>query len=838
MPDIRPLSYPADRGALIGRESEIESIVSLLTQSRLVTLIGPGGIGKTSLAAAVYRRVRVDRRDWIQLTRLPPHCDVGVIAQEVACSITDAGLVGGSPWDTLTRSFREGLADNGGALVVLDNCEHVLPDLADFVSALLDAVPAVTILATSRQPLHCRDESIVHLAPLPTPSARALFCRRAEMAGDTIGFDETRIAIVDRLCRILEGNPLYIRLAAARLRHRALRQVLNELSGDDSDGRLRWRSGIRGDSPAHHNTVAETIEWSYNLCSADEQRLLKAMSIFAMGAEVVEGAQSNCGVDIETIVSVCADTTLPADTIRSALMRLVDQSLLCAHTTADGSVRFYLLDSIRLYARQKLDDRDIGPTTDELRRRHRRHYRRKTLAGQSTWFSSGEQQGFDWMREAWDDILLALETGLDDPTEATIVLEIATVLMSLRVPFVTGAHRTITALTEQALEITKSTDLPKALRVSATAVLGWVALWQGRHAHTASLLDHCVESCVTDPDLRRTWRATAQTDIGLPAAVEFTRGLELMTMDLDPRAPTVFSRARAKFAAAGDRGGEERSALFEVLSTCVVGDGGTALRLAEQHLAETQTVGAQWAHQWAKLAWVLAQSRHGDPDDAMTFGLAALPEIVAAGDRWTAGWLLHYCMMAATYSLARKITDPASIHSDLVADAVKIARYQGGLATLNRSLGIAPERTTLVAHETGQAIEIATSILGERLYAAAANQGGRLRPETNELQRYALGTLAIPDPPHNSPAENPLALWNQLSRSESDIAVLVAAGWTNSAIAEHRRTSIRTVDAQVLSIRRKLMVAHRSEVLWHVPPDQAGGVGFHARRNPTRTPQP
>jgi predicted ATPase/DNA-binding CsgD family transcriptional regulator len=831
---------PADSGLptatseFVGRQAELHRINALLCgTTRLLTLVGPGGIGKTRLAAEAlhqHRAARPRRIFWTRLARLAHDADAAAVTEEIARSIARSGIAGQSAWEVLvdTLARDDDPARPASSVLVLDNCEHVLEGAGTVIANLLEAVPGLTITATSREPIGWVDEQVLVVPPLPTTEALTLFRRRAELADRPIGDTPDQLAIAERICKRVDNNPLFVRIAAARLRHQPLATVLSELTGDADDKRLQWSHG----TDERHRGVRDVIAWSYHLCEPDAQLLLDRMSVFAAGYEIDGDESGRRGAELDAVVAVCADDALPAGQIEGVLERLVERSLVSAHLTV-STAHYYLLESVRVFATNRLAARAGGASgRAELAARHRRYYRDKVVAGQAMWYGPREQEWLNWARLAWDNILVAIETGLATQTEAVVSLEITTILMSLRVPFVTGANRAITRLAERALAATRGADpLSTRLRIAATALLGWIALWQGRSAYTARLLDECAAVCLPDPELRRRWRDTTDADIGLPAPVEFTWGLELMLVHLDPKAITVLDRARRKYAEAGDRAGEERSELFVAYSSALVGDAQQALDNTLQHLEHAMAAGSAWATAWALIARSNALRKHGDAVEARDVAYGALAHHVAPGDTWTASWAVGAYCLALTQILADRLA--AGEEPDKQA-ATEIARLHGGFVTQHKSMGIAVNRVPMIAVEIRPLVEIATAVLGTDGYAVAARQGALLRPQFDELQRYVLGTLPAVRLARERPDTATMpSLWDELSAAERDVAVLAAAGWPNRAIASHRGSSVRTVEAQLASIRQKLMISSRSEIIWHVPDELDDRVRIASERRPS-----
>lgn len=826
----RGADFPAAAGEFVGREDELARIGVLLSDTaRLVTLVGPGGIGKTRLAAEAARRFGKARRRpvyWVRLARLSRDADVVAVTDEVALAVGAFDHAGRSTWQVLVDEFTntDAVGHDLQTVLVMDNCEHVLIGAGQLIAELLEAVPGLTVLATSRAAIGWVDEQILTVPPLTSRQAVTLFRQRAEMTGHPLTDDQFGTAA--RICRRVDNNPLFIRLAAARLRRQPIAVLLSELNGAAGDKRLQWSHGATVGADPRHRSVRDVIAWSYGLCHSAERLLLDRMSVFAAGFE--SGTRDVAsGADLVAIEAVCADDDLRAPEVERLLERLVDQSLVSVNL-GSGTVRYFLLESVRLYAHDHLRQRGCDEVT-RLAARHRRHYRDRIAAAQSGWFTAAEQHWLDWVRGAWDNILVAIEGSLAEPREAVVGLEISAGLLSLRVAFVTGAHRIIRQLTERALEATRAVATEyRDLRISVMAMVAWTSVWQGRLYVMEQLLDECAAACLPDAE---NWRERPDVDQALPPSVEFAWGIELMMIRCDQRATIVFGRARRKFAELGDRGGEERAELFEAFSSGFLFPGPRTIQLVREHRRRAVESGAAWATSWAELALAIGLSHHGTVDDlpeALDLARSALDRQHAVGDTWTSMWAVYIRIWILADTLAT--TDGAG----RTEQAMEMARLIGGATTLRQSMGIVWDGVVLMTVETDRAIKIARTILGSAQYSAAEAEGARLRPERAEVQLFALGVE-----PHPQQARPQLASagtsWVELSPAETEVAVLAAAGWTNSAIAARRGNSIKTVDAQMSTILQKLAIGSRNEIRRHLPEALSRRVELEAARRPRRT---
>ncbi len=852
------LSRRSSPAHFVGRDRELEKISTLLLgPARMITLTGVGGIGKTRLATEAVGRFGKGengkaRTYWVRLARLAVGSDTVAVAEEIAHAVIEADYSGRSAQDalldTLTHTDPTGRVPR--TVLVLDNCEHVLAEVARLSATLLDSVAELTILATSREPLGWEDEHLITVPPLPHRHALTLFRHRAELTGHTIaGAEQTTTAAA--ICRRVNNHPLYIQLAAARLRHQPLAMILKGLTGHADDARLHWSRAPHGIAESRHRAVTDVIAWSYNLCSDKERLLFDRLSVFAAGYatnpdDLDSDGRLDGGAELAAIAAICADDEntsgacsasyhesvssafLHRHEIEHLLERLVDQSLVLVHMTPT-TVRYSMLESLRIFARQRLHERSASAVDEpsRLARRHRRYYRDKVADAAANWLGPAEHDLLTWARGAWDNILTAIETSITTPGESAVGLEICIGLLALRLPFFMSSFREIRQWTQRALHASQElAPEPVELQVEAMALLVWILICQDEAEDAETMLEYCVAACLPETDSGTDWRRTAETDTGLPAAVELAWGTELLLARSDPRAVIVLARAREKFHRLGNPGGEAMSRMFETLAAVLLGPPEQALELSRDNLDRATASGATWLISWAHVNWAVALTKNGKPSEGSLFLRRALTYQLSAGDRWTASWAAQL----RTWSLAQIITDSITKgdtdRATLVALATEIAHLSGGLRTQRAMLGIRIDKMGPFADESHKSNVVARKILGSEAFTAAEDRGSRLRPELSEVQRLALGTLTIETPSEKVPTSH----WHKLTPTERQVAILAAAGWTNSAIATRRGKSTRTIDAQLSAILQKLTIASRDDIIEHIPKDTIDQVRTEAIR--------
>ncbi|MEC3952457.1 AAA family ATPase [Nocardia sp. CDC153] len=800
----------------VGRERELERVARLLADAaRLVTLIGSGGIGKTRLAMAVTARLRETARPpvhWVPLARLPADASADTVLDEIVGAVLDGDFSGKTARqaliDLLGRTDRAGRPSR--CVLVLDNCEHVLEGSGRVIADLLAEIPGLAVLATSRTPIGWVDEHLVAIPPLTRDQATTLFRQRAELAGHPVADDATDL--VAAICRRLHNYPLHIRLAAARLRYQPLPMILRDLDGP-SDRRLRWSPGFRVGHDDRHRDINAVIGWSYDLCAPRERLLFARLSVFATGHDAHpddadRDRAADLGADLDAIEAVCAGESLATDDIEPLLRQLVDRSLVSIHLGTD-TARYSLLESFQLFARERLRETGDGEQR-RMTARHRDFYRDRVTELATGWVGPHEQELLARGRADWDNALCAIDGSLADPEAATIGLEMALGLVSSRIPFLRGSLRESRGLAERSLAAVRAVGrCPVELEVAAKASIGWVALCQGLPEDADRLLEECVAACLA-PEARRSWRADPAAELGLPAPVEYLWGGMLWLVHADPRATLVLARARNGFSDVGDSGGAAMSSLFAALSAAFHGTAEEAETVTRRHLDDMVAAGPQWAISWARIARAIAVSAHGDPAAGLRLCDAGLAWQIPMRDHWGGVWGLT----VRAWILGRLITAlPETDSSGVRRRALDIARLIGGTAAMRRRLSIELAALRPFANLTAEAVEVATKVLGHKEFDAVLRES-ESAPGADRL----LTTCPATGDPIAGQADHPPAaigeppLWGELTRAEREVAVLVVAGLTNTAIAERRGTSSRTVDAQVASILSKLMVSSRKDI--------------------------
>jgi predicted ATPase len=347
---------------LVGRQRELGEVVDALTQSRLMSLTGPGGTGKTRLALAASDTVRAHFADGVCWVELAPINDPAIVPEAVASGLGAPE----SPGQDAAVTIAEFVGDRS-MLIVLDNCEHVAAAVADLADRLLGACPALSILTTSRELLGVDGERSWPVPPLSLPDddvapvtsvlagydAVRFFEQRAQLVLPSFRLTDDNAAAVLKVCRRLDGLPLAIELAAARMRVLSAGQLADRL-----DDIFTVLTGGSRTSPARHQALRATLDWSHDLLEEDERAVFRRLAVFSGGFTLTAAGKVAAGSDI------------PAERMLELLARLADKSLLRVDH-AGGDARYHLLATVRDYARERLV---LAGEDEPARRAHLRFF--------------------------------------------------------------------------------------------------------------------------------------------------------------------------------------------------------------------------------------------------------------------------------------------------------------------------------------------------------------------------------------------------------------------------------------------------------------------------------
>ena len=339
-------NLPISTTSFIGREKEMKEVRDLFKESRLVTLTGAGGCGKTRLAREIARTFVEEFKDGVWFTNLAPVTDPNLVTKEILKVLNIQEEPGKSISDTLIENVKD-----KSFVLLLDNCEHLINTCAEIVEKLQQSVKGIRIMATSREALNIPGEVVWKIPSLSVPEPGAgkeladiknfeavkLFADRATSCNPGFALSTRNVTPIIGICQRVAGIPLAIELAATRVRHLGPEAILERL-----DDQFKILSSSSRTMPERHQTLKATIDWSYNLLTDQEQALFNRLSVFA-GDFSLEAAEE-----------VCSDKIINKENVLSILSQLVDKSLALAETQEDESVRYRCLNPLQQYSLQKL----------------------------------------------------------------------------------------------------------------------------------------------------------------------------------------------------------------------------------------------------------------------------------------------------------------------------------------------------------------------------------------------------------------------------------------------------------------------------------------------------
>ena len=802
-------NLPAQLSTFVGRDRELAAVRALVASSRLVTITGPGGIGKTRLALQVAAVLLDGYGDGVWLVELAPVAGPELVARTVAAVLGVREEPGRPVLDTLADAVGD-----RSLLVVLDNAEHVLGAAAKLADAMVRSCPRASLLVTSREPLGIGGEHVFRVPPLAVPPAGLaapgplaafesvqLFAERAAMRRQGFVVDEANAAVVASVCVRLDGIPLALELAAARLGSLSVPEISSRL-----DHRFQLLTGGSRTALPRHQTLRALIDWSYDLLTPGEQILLGRLSVFA-GGWTLEAAEA-----------VTSQGDAGEWLVLDRLAALVDKSLVQADETR-GSTRYRLLETVRHYAAERLARRP-GAELDQSRAAHRDYYLSLVETADTHLRGPDEAAWLDRLEAEFDNIRAALAYSLADPGSAEPGLRLATglrwfcqmrghggeILEALTVllerpdaPLSTraralaaschllnqfGDHSAIASRAEEAIKIARGLPDP-AVAADALSMLCWFRLLHGDLPALADI-DEAVGLARATGDLRLLAevlgrRAVCKVDVGdLDAGVadlEETLTLSRATADNYRLASTLANLGVNKFAA-----GELPAARAYLQEACILADSRGYQNLSaglRENLGFVDLIDA-------------------DPRSARRLFLDILNTARITGvTSYVLGAILGLALAAGADG------DPA------VA-----ATLHGVADELHEQAGRAFEAIEAGLRDRDHARLRAT--LGEAAFEAAYARGRTL----SQADAIALATAATGPDPGDAPAitvpagqataEDSAGL---LSERERDIVALLAGGATDAQIARHLYLSVNTVRSHLERIRDKTAARRRTDLV-------------------------
>ena len=786
-------NLPTHRSALIGREREIADVQTLLLRPDigLVTLVGPGGTGKTRLATQVAAELVDELEDGACFVALAPIRDPNLVAATIGQALA-LPMDGGRPPLEAVKSF----IHDRELLLVLDNLEQVLDAAPQFVE-LLAAATGLKLLVTSRVALRVSDERVYEVPPLSLPrhipstggadavltlgqyAAIRLFVERAQAAHAGFTLTAANAADVVELCRRLDGLPLAIELAAARARLLPPSAMLARLAGPTSAPTLRLLTGGPRDQPARLQALRNTIAWSYDLLESSEQMLFRRLAIFVGGC-TIEAAEA-------AYVALPSAQSQDLDDVLDGVDSLLAKSLLRRVDGADGQQRYTMLETIREYGLESLALTGEQPA---LQRWHAAYFLELAEAAEIGMRGAEQVAWMFHLQADQDNLRAALEWGLGPDGDADLALRLCGALAwfwynpgSHGGPHQEESRRRFT----QTLRLSTGPSLGRA-KVLAGA--GRMAHMQQESAVALPLIEESLAIAQQIGD--RWWTAWNLHLLGRVAYFEH-----------DPETATSFGQESLALAREiGDDWLAAWALHLLALASYVADDLPAARRYFDESLAIRRRLG--YSEGITLVLSLLGTVAHREGNYAEA--LALLIESLEGQQELDASWVVGNTL------------------ANLVAVAVTLghlelgARISGAVTELTDAVGIRP--IPIVAAIYQPAVEAAREALGEAAFAAEQQRGRRLSLDDVVAELLAIDVSAGPtpraagassSPPQAPPSGAASALPDGLSAREAEVLKLIAAGCSTREIAEQLVISSHTVERHITHVYQKIGARGRAE---------------------------
>lgn len=663
-----PGNLPAELNRFVGRDDELADLARLLEVSRLVTVVGVGGVGKTRLATRAAALLEKRYCDGVWLVELSAVHDPGLLEHALVDAL---GLT-----DHTNRPPRTTLLEHCAGrrlLLVIDGFEHLVDECAELVRDLLRRAPRLRVLAAGRLPMELGGETTYPLATMTDADALRLFTERAAEVQPEFRLSEHTRGAARELCRRLDGIPLALELAAGRLRALSTEQVLQRL-----DDRFRLLTGGSRSALARHQTLRTAIGWSHELC-APEQRLLWArLSVFAGQ------------FDLEAVEYICSGSDLPADSVLDVLSGLLAQSIVLREDSMAGT-RYRMLDTVREYGAEWLT---ATGDTERLRRRHRDWFLGLATWCELDWFSPRQGEVAARVESELPNLRRAMECSLEYPQEAHLAQYLAGTLWFLWVGcgrLSEGRHWLNHVLEEE-------TPYDSS-RLKALWVLGYVAVLQGDPAGAISALTECRE----EADLAGDAAASAY-------AVHRTGCLALVTDDM-ARAQELLNDALGRYRELGELNSNVLMAQVELaMAVGFRGDLDRAVTICEEVQEICEDHGERWTLSYALFVLAFAALQRGRPARSREL----LEESLAISH--TFHDLLGTVLAVELLALVTVIE----------GDASEAALLQGAAEQIWPSVGLPLFGSVHYGWPRARCEELARDELGDARYASQRGAGGKL----------------------------------------------------------------------------------------------------------------
>lgn len=763
-----PGNLPTDLSSFVGRREEVHDLRRLLSEARVVSVIGPGGVGKSRLALRVASEAQRAFRDGSWLVELASVSDPSLLPEAVAGGIH----VPERPDRDPVEALRTYLADRE-VLLLLDNCEQLADACSALLAETLPWAPRVRVLATSQEVLGLPGEAVYPLQPLVVPDigkglgsaatspATALFADRAASALNGFRVTKANVDAVVAICRRLDGLPLAIELAAAHARTLSPAQILDRL--DERFQLLATRSQV---VPARHQSLRAAVEWSYDLCNKPERLVWSRLSVFP------------ATFDLSAAEAVCAGEGLTAAEVAEAVKDLVDRSVLISEPRP-WEMRYRLLESIREYGQDMLRaaaaDQVQTVSLAVLRSRHFDWYAALADRFDRAWFGPHQHELLEQLRAEVPNIRAALSFTAEEPARTERGLMLAGSL---------GFFWRVSAMREgqnRLIRLLKAETTPSSGRARALIALGWLMTARAEQEG--------------EPVVSEALSVTERFEPDRVARARLLKGA-LLTQRNPPQALPEMKQA----VAAAQRIGSTEDTAYALFglgwTLALAGSPDEAELRFRESRALCEAAGELWWHGVVDFRRSLIAWLHGDLELAAATAVDALrasrrvPDLLACADA--------ICVVGATevgrddrhaaylFGAAWRYWDDAGGSivctppwDSLLADAKERCRSAIGSTVFDERSGKGRDDGLVVA---------AAAVLGERPYSTRPQQ----------------------------PAGN-----FGLTRREFEIAGLIAEGLTNREIAANLVISIRTAETHVQHVLAKSGFTTRSQVAaWYVSRNQ------------------